>query len=159
MKYIAPTLLSVLFLLTACMEGERPREPLATPAVSIGVWTQDYDAALKLAATKQLPVLLNFTGSDWCGWCKLMDRQVFSMPEWHDYATNNLILVAIDFPQNKALVPQEYVQRNEKLSKHHGIQGFPTYILLNAEGQKIGQLGASRDAAPASFIASLRHLF
>ena len=47
----------------------------------VGVWTMDYDAAVKLAGEKKLPLMLNFTGSDWCGWCKKLDRETFGNAE------------------------------------------------------------------------------
>ena len=81
----------------------------ATEGAKVGEWTMDFDAAKTLAKEKNLPILMNFTGSDWCGWCKVMDRSVFSKPKWDAYAKKNLVLVFIDFPQNKALVPMHFV--------------------------------------------------
>ena len=122
-----------------------------------GVWTQDFDAAKELAKEKGLPLFLNFTGSDWCGWCIMMDRQVFATTEWKRFAKDNLVLVTIDFPQNKSLVPANYVARNQALQKTHGVSGYPTYILLSSDGQrKLGRLGASRDVTPQKFIDSVK---
>ncbi|MGI6100634.1 MAG: thioredoxin family protein [Kiritimatiellia bacterium] len=131
----------------------------ATKGARVGEWTMDYDAAKTLAKDKNLPILINFTGSDWCGWCKLMDRQVFSKPEWKAYAKDNLVLVFIDFPQDKTLVPMHLVSRNDALARQFGVRGFPTYFLLGADGtRRLGQLGASHEATPASFIADIRKL-
>ncbi len=125
----------------------------------VGVWTQDYDAAVALAKTNNLPLMLNFTGSDWCGWCKLMDRQVFSTKEWEKWAKENIVLAFIDFPNDKSLVPKKYVDRNKKLSSQYHVRGYPTYIVVDpGTGESIGQLGASRDAAPKKFIAELENL-
>ncbi len=130
-----------------------------TDGARIGVWTQDYDAAVALAKTNNLPLMLNFTGSDWCGWCKLMDRQVFSTKEWEKWAKENIVLAFIDFPQKKSLVPEKYVDRNRALSKKYGVRGYPTYVVVDPEsGTTIGTLGASRDAAPKKFIAELENL-
>lgn len=132
---------------------------MAAPSIdgaSKGVWTQDYDAALSAAKAESVPVLINFTGSDWCGWCKLMDRQVFSTGKWKDWAKDHIFLAFIDFPQNSKLVPKKYVKRNDKLANEFGIRGYPTYIVLDgATGARIGKLGASRDATPEDFIAKL----
>ena len=131
----------------------------ATKGARIGVWTQDYDAAVALAKTNNLPLLLNFTGSDWCGWCKLMDRQVFSTPEWEKWASENIVLAFIDFPQKKSLVPEKFVARNNKLSSQYGVRGYPTYVVVDPEsGKTIGTLGASREATPERFIADLESL-
>ena len=125
----------------------------------IGVWTQDYDAAVALAKTNNLPLMLNFTGSDWCGWCMLMDRQVFSTKEWEKWAKENIVLAFIDFPKKKSLVPKKFVERNDDLAKKYGVRGYPTYVVVDPEsGKTIGTLGASRDAEPKKFIAELENL-
>lgn len=131
----------------------------ATKGAKVGEWSMDFDAAKALAKEKNLPILINFTGSDWCGWCKLMDREVFAKDEWQAYAKENVVLVYIDFPQDKTLVPMHFVARNQKLSETYGVRGYPTYIVLGADGTtRLGQLGASRDASPSSFIGELKKL-
>ena len=123
-----------------------------------GVWTQDYAAATNAAKTSGKPVMLNFTGSDWCYWCKLMDGQVFSKQEWKDWAAGKVYLVTLDFPSDDDLVPEEYRARNRALQSEYGIEGYPTYVVLDAEGKRLGELGASRNAKPAKFIADLAKL-
>ena len=119
-----------------------------------GKWTQDYDAALKVAAEKNLPLMLNFTGSDWCGWCKIMDKNVFADQKvWGAYAKDNLMLVTLDFPKDKTIVPEKWVARNKELQAKFGVRGYPSYVVLDNDGKtKLGQLGASREATPKSFI-------
>jgi thioredoxin-related protein len=125
----------------------------ATEGAELGKWTQDFDAAVKLAGEKSKPIFINFTGSDWCGWCKLMDKKVFAAKEWQDYAKENLLLVTIDFPRDKSIVPGKFVHRNEKLQSKYGVRGFPTFIVLDQDGEtKVGQLGASQDVTPKSFV-------
>ena len=105
----------------------------------VGVWTMDYDAAVKLAGEKKLPLMLNFTGSDWCGWCKLMDKGVFAQDEWKKFAAKNVLLVTLDFPKDKNIVPEKYVSRNKELQKQFGVRGFPTYVVLDSDGKsKLG---------------------
>ena len=119
----------------------------------VGKWTMDYDAAVELAAKEKLPMMLNFTGSDWCGWCKLMDKGVFAQDEWKKFAAKNVLLVTLDFPKDKNIVPEKYVSRNNELKKQFGVRGFPTYVVLDSDGKsKLGQLRAGRDKTPASFI-------
>lgn len=123
----------------------------------VGQWTMDYDAAVKLAAEKKLPLILNFTGSDWCGWCKLMDENVFAKPEWQKFAEKNAVLVTIDFPKDKSIVPARYVDRNSKLQGDFGVRGFPSYVILDSDGKtQIGQLGAGQEKTPKSFIAEFQ---
>ena len=124
-----------------------------------GEWTMDFDAAKALAAESGLPLLLNFTGSDWCGWCRLMDKQVFSQEAWKTYAKEHLILVWIDFPQDKSLVPEAFAERNQRMLQEFAIDGFPTFILLDPDGQtRLGQTGATRDVNPERFIAALEDI-
>ncbi len=142
---------TALFACAACA-AEKPDLDGAQP----GRWTMDFDAAKKTAAEKKLPLLLNFTGSDWCGWCKLMDKEVFAKPAWASYAKENLLLVWIDFPTDKSLVPEKYVARNQELQKVFGVEGYPAYILLDDDGKtELGRLGASRETTAESFIAEI----
>jgi thiol:disulfide interchange protein len=147
--------LAVLVAGSVCA-AEKPDIDGAQP----GRWTMDFDAAKRVAAEKKLPVLLNFTGSDWCGWCKLMDKEVFSKPSWTAYATNTLMLVWIDFPQDAALVPEKYVSRNSALDQAFGVEGkLPTYILLDDDGQtELGRLAAAPETTAASFIVEINKL-
>ena len=136
----------------ATLAAEKPAADGAAP----GQWTMDFDAARKVAAERKLPLLLNFTGSDWCAWCKLMDKQVFSQAAWQTFAKNSLMLVWLDFPNDKTLVPEKHVARNRALYDLFGIQGFPSYIVLDDDGKtQLGQLGADKDITPELFIARL----
>src|SRR5678816_3721125 len=103
-------------------------------------WDDDYDKALEKAKAEKKMVLLDFTGSDWCGWCMKLDKEVFSKKEFKDYAKENLVLVEVDFPQAKRQ-SKKLKEQNEKLKNEHAVKGYPTIIVLNAEGQKVGQLG------------------
>ena len=125
----------------------------------VGNWTMDFDAATKLAKEKGLPMMLNFTGSDWCGWCKLMDKEVFGKAEWQEYAAKNAVLVTLDFPKDKTIVPKKYVSRNKDLQKQFGVGGYPTYVVLDSDGKtKLGQLGAGQGKTPKSFIKEFEDL-
>lgn len=134
------------------------------PSVAIqganpGEWTMDFDAAKALAAEKDLPLLLGFVGSDWCGWCRWMDKQIFSQEAWKAYAKEHFVLVWLDYPQDPALVPPAFAERNAKLMQDLEIGGIPTYLLLDSDGQtRLGTTGASEEATPESFIATLEDL-
>jgi len=127
--------------------------------VTPGEWTMDFDAAKTLAGEKKLPLILNFSGSDWCGWCKIMEKNVFAEQEWKDYASDNIVMVLIDFPKDKSLVPEKYVERNDELKEAHGVRGFPTFVVLDDDAETVlGRLSAGRDKTPAAFIAELQPL-
>jgi protein disulfide-isomerase len=119
-------------------------------------WETDYNKAQNQAKAGNKLVLLDFTGSDWCGWCIKLNREVFSKPEFKDYATKNLVLVEIDFPRAKAQT-DSLKKQNEQLASQYGIQGFPTIIVLNGQGRKVGELGYMEGGASA-FIAELEKL-
>lgn len=150
-KSIAAVLLAFAFAASAA-SAAAPAHDGATP----GEWTMDFDAAKSLAADTGRPILLNFTGSDWCGWCIQMERRVFSRDAWISHAKENLVLVWIDFPRNKSLVPEKYASRNAELARTYGVQGYPSYVLLDSDGKTVlGRTGATADASPDSFIREL----
>lgn len=127
---------------------------------TVGKWTMDLDAAKELAAEKKLPILLDFSGSDWCGWCKVMEENVFTLPAWSAYATNHLVMVLLDYPNDKSLVPEKYAARNEALQTKYNVQGFPTFVLLDDDGEtELGRLGSGKDKTPASFQGEMELLF
>ena len=130
-------------------------EPVAVDGAELGVWTQDYAAATNAAAASGKPVFLDFTGSDWCGWCMLMENKVFSTDAWKAWAATNLYLVTLDFPHDKSIVPEKYKDRNDELKKEHGVHGYPTYVVLDSQGKRLGRLGANRNATPGKFIREL----
>ena len=125
-------------------------------ALAAAGWDDDYDKALAQAKAGKKMVLLDFTGSDWCGWCIKLDKEVFSKPEFKTYAKDNLVLVEVDFPQGKQQA-KKLKEQNEKLQKEFGVQGYPTIIVLNAEGKKVGQLGYMK-GGPTAFLAELDKL-
>jgi len=149
------SLAALLLLGAGAFATEKPAFEGALP----GQWTMDFDAACKVASEKKLPLFLNFTGSDWCGWCKLMDKSVFSQEAWKRFAQDQVLLVWIDFPNDKTLVPEKIAARNQALAARFGVEGYPTYIVLDDDGQtQLGQLGADRDITPEVFIAKLKEV-
>lgn len=116
-------------------------------------WTEDYEGALKLAAASKKPIFLDFTGSDWCGWCMLMDRKVFAKGEWKKWAAKNVVCVKLDFPQSVKQTDALKAQ-NRRLMDRFGIRGFPTFVVLSPDGEKkLGQFGCpGRGVTPEQFI-------
>jgi thioredoxin-related protein len=128
-----------------------------TPAGQVSAtgtqWLTDLPKAQALARTENKMVLLDFTGSDWCGWCIRLKKEVFSQPEFIAYANKNLVLVEVDFPRQK---PQsrEQKQANQKLAAQYRVEGYPTIIVLDSNGRKIGESGYEA-GGPKPYIASL----
>lgn len=119
-------------------------------------WTTDADAAKAKAKKTGKRVLMLFTGSDWCPWCKLLDREILTSEAFLDYADKNLVLLLLDFPQAKAQDDKVKAQ-NDQLAKDYGVKGFPTVVVLRADGTKAGETGYNK-AGPAAFIGELEKL-
>lgn len=158
----AVTCVLVAVALAACSASENRDRAAATPAnpaVEASaklVWLDDLAAAKKQAAEKKLPILANFSGSDWCGWCIRLDREVFSQPEFAAYASSNLVLLVLDFPRRSAQ-PPALAEQNRKLAETYGVRGFPTVLLLDAGGKVISQTGYQPGGA-ASYVEHLKSL-
>jgi len=103
-------------------------------------WYINLEEAVKVAQEENKNILVNFTGSDWCGWCIKLDTEVFSQSEFGEYADENLILVKLDFPRKKQL-PMDEQEYNYGLSRKYGVRGFPTILLLDSDGNLVRQTG------------------
>ena len=119
-------------------------------------WMTSYEQAQKEAQSRHKLLLMDFTGSDWCGWCIMLDREVFSKPEFKDYASKNLVLLELDFPRAKQM-PAETMAQNRRLAMQYQIQSFPTVVVLDGNGKVVGALGYIR-GGPGAFIAELEKL-
>ncbi|HNQ74963.1 MAG TPA: thioredoxin family protein [Verrucomicrobiota bacterium] len=119
-------------------------------------WLTDAVKAQAQAKAENKLVLLDFTGSDWCGWCIKLNKEVFSQPEFADYAKRNLVCVEVDFPMKKKL-SAEQKKANDALAAKYNIRGYPTIIVLNGEGKKVGELGYMK-GGPKKFTAELDKL-
>src|SRR5262249_3241150 len=101
-------------------------------------------------------ILIDFTGSDWCPWCIKLKKEVFSQSEFVEYAEKNLVPVEVDFPRKKQL-PAELKKANQALQQKYQIQGYPTVVVLDGSGKKLGELGY-QPGGPKAFIAELEKL-
>ena len=131
----------------------------ATSALAQGKpgWIDNQAKALETAKADKKMVLMDFTGSDWCGWCIKMDKEVFATPEFKEYAKDHLVLLELDYPHQKYIAPQTK-QQNEKLAKDYNVEGFPTMIVLDADGKKIKEFGGYQEGGAKAFIAELEKL-
>ena len=112
--------------------------------------------AQKEAQSRHKLLLMDFTGSDWCGWCIMLDKEIFSKPEFKDYAAKNLVLLELDFPRMKKMPPETAAQ-NERLAVRYQIAGFPTVLVFDSAGKQVGALGYT-PGGPQAFIALLERL-
>jgi protein disulfide-isomerase len=127
---------------------------LASSALAGAEWQTDYAKALETAKAENKRVLLDFTGSDWCGPCIELRKRVLSRPDFAAYAEKNLILVEIDYPKRKEQSARLKTQ-NEKLSTQYGIdeKGFPTIVLLDSNGKVAREFTGYDGSTAADLIA------
>ena len=102
-------------------------------------WTNSLDKAVEVSNKEHKPIMLFFTGSDWCGWCKRLQAEVFEKPEFKEWATKNVVLMEVDFPRRVPLSPELQAQ-NGALQQFFQVQGYPTIWLVNATRQADGKL-------------------
>lgn len=148
---IRPSLVIVGLLVLAALGLMRP-----LAAADAAGWLESHPQALAEAKKTGRPVLADFTGSDWCGWCIKLKKEVFDTPAFKEWAGKNVVLLELDFPQRKAQVAEIKAQ-NQKLAQQHGIEGFPTVLILDADGKKLGELGYMA-GGPEVWIAEFKKL-
>jgi len=102
-------------------------------------WHTDLNKAIELSRSGKKPVFAFFTGSDWCGWCHKLQRDVFAKPAFIEWAKKNVILLELDFPRGKQL-PAELSTQNNKLASQFKVSGFPTIWYFNGEKDKSGNV-------------------
>ena len=94
-------------------------------------WNTNLDKAIEISRATNKPLMLFFTGSDWCGWCKRLEAEVFLKPEFEKWAKENVVLLEVDFPRRTQL-PQDLQTQNSQLGQFFGVQGFPTIWFVKA---------------------------
>ncbi|HMK04058.1 MAG TPA: thioredoxin family protein [Ferruginibacter sp.] len=116
-------------------------------AMSFTLWHTDFEKAKQIAKEKHQLILLNFSGSDWCGPCIRMKKEIFGDEQFSKMADAKLVLVNADFPRSKKnQLKKEIKKQNEALADKYNPEGkFPFTVLLNADGKLI----RSWDGLPA----------
>lgn len=84
------------------------------------------------------PILVNFTGSDWCGWCKKLTRDVFVHDEFKTWADDNVVLLELDFPKRKKL-PADISKQNRELQQAFQVRGYPTIWVFDLDKDASGE--------------------
>jgi thioredoxin-related protein len=120
-------------------------------------WETDFEKAKAKAKAENKHLLLDFSGSDWCGWCIKLDKEVFSKKEFKAYAKDNLVLVLADFPRDKSTQSDDLKKQNEKLMEEFGVRGFPSVFILSPEGKNIAKTGY-KDGGPEAYVEHIKQL-
>jgi thioredoxin-related protein len=124
----------------------------ALPAPALD-WLTDPNAAAQQARAEGKVILLDFTGSDWCVWCKRLKSEVFDTADFATFVQANLVLVEVDFPRGTPLSPMQQTI-NQQLAATYKITGYPTIVLVNTDGQEIGRTGYVQ-GGPRKFLATI----
>ncbi len=98
-----------------------------------------YDRALADAKAGKKIVLADFTGSDWCGYCVQLKREVLDTAEFQTWARGKFVFLELDFPMQKVLL-DDIKKQNRALYKKYSVNGFPTVILIDGEGRELGHV-------------------
>lgn len=101
-------------------------------------WLVNLDEAYEISKKSGKPILANFTGSDWCGWCKRLTKDVFSQNEFKSWASKNVVLLELDFPRRKQL-PENIRSQNSGLQRAFQIRGYPTIWVFNIDKDAAGK--------------------
>lgn len=121
-----------------------------------GKWMTDFEQARAVAREKKMPILVAFTGSDWCHWCVKMDKEIFLTGEFSAYARENLVLVVADFPARRKL-PAKIARQNDGLSRKYGVKGIPINLFIDEKGNELGRMKYEEGGAE-KYIGHIREL-
>ncbi|RTZ92442.1 MAG: hypothetical protein DSY92_02520, partial [Planctomycetota bacterium] len=147
----------ILTALLACSPltvGDEPTAPVASQPLP---WVMDISIAKELARKEGKDILINFTGSDWCGWCIKLNNEVFKHDSFLKGVADHFVLVEIDFPQDKSKLNDATKKQNEALQKTYQVQGFPTILLMDEQGRPYAKTGY-RPGGPEAYLKHLTEL-
>jgi len=140
--------------LLAASSGAAAVLPAAETRVAAQVWSTSYAVSQARARELKRPLLLLFTGSDWCMWSQRLRSDVLMQPEFIQFAEADLILVSVDFPQ-KIRLPLELKRQNRALAKTYHVDTYPTVVLVDVAGRELGRSGFTYGGA-RTFVRMLQ---
>jgi len=151
-------------MLSLLLAGLTTLSLLTPPTLPVGggeAWMDDLGPALERARREGKDLLVDFTGSDWCHWCIRLEEEVFSHDEFLDEVASRFVLVSLDFPRDggdayRAMTP-ELRARNQAQNQAFGISGYPTVLLMTADGLAYGQTGYMK-GGPEAYVEQLEKL-
>jgi protein disulfide-isomerase len=134
--------------------GARPSgEAYDGPAV----WETDFGAALDQAKARKCHILVLYTGSDWCPWCKKMDEEVYSQPEFARYSHEKFVLLKLDHLRHSPLSDAAKAQNDDMLERYH-VKGYPNAVIVDMYGNALGRFTGYYQGGPSRFIHMIQAL-
>ena len=149
-------IISLVFLFALIIKNKGIGSSVSSKGEFSANWLTDLSLVRAKAKEEGKPILMDFTGSDWCGWCIKLKNEVFSQPAFINYANENLVLMTVDFPSRKQQ-EKSLIEQNNTLMDTYSIDVFPTIILSDADGKVIGQMGYRR-GGPVSYVDHIKGL-
>ena len=128
---------------------------LQLTALADDAWLTDFAKAQAEARKGNKLILMDFTGSDWCGWCIKLKKEVFDTKDFTDYAKKNLVLVEVDFPSKKKLSDEQKKANEELKNKFSASRGFPTIVVTDSNGKEVWRQVGYMEGGPKAWIAKL----
>lgn len=126
-----------------------------TAALAQSQWTTSYEEAAKVSDATNRPIFAFFTGSDWCPFCQKLTRQVLNTPQFLRWASNNVVLLEVDFPKRTELAP-ELKKQNYDLKAKYKVKGYPTVLMLTSDGREVArQVGFPKDTVAVQWVDDL----
>ena len=119
-------------------------------------WRTDFDLARAYAAWKKKPILALFTGSDWCGFCIRMNRDLLSKGKFQEFAKQELVAVYLDFP-NKKPMSSEMRRTNAAIGERFKVDGYPTIVILAPDGTSVVDRIEGYGGKPDALFKQLRN--
>ena len=120
-------------------------------------WTSDFAAAKKQAVESKKDLLIDFTGSDWCGWCIKLNEEVFSKEAFKAGVKDTLVLVELDYPKDQSKLTAATIQQNKELAEKYPVSGYPTILLTDADGRPYAAAGY-QEGGPEAYVKRLNEL-
>jgi len=146
----------LLLLLLVTAPSAITRAENASNSATSSVWITGPDAAFQRATELRRPLLINFTGSDWCIWCHRVRDEIFVQKHFVDYAATHLVLLEVDSPRQTKL-PADLEKQHAALKEKYTVTGYPTLLLIDANGRELGRLGYMQGGAK-TFVRELKRL-
>ncbi|MEE9431473.1 MAG: thioredoxin family protein [Melioribacteraceae bacterium] len=160
MKKISLLLLTV-FIVFSCTDNKKANSKALVEGnnteTSEVVWHTNLEQAIVIAEKENKQILLQFSGSDWCHWCKRLNEEVLETKEFENYAQDNMVLVNLDYPKS---IPQtdKVKEYNQKMLQKYGVRGFPTVLLLDKTGKVVKQTGFVA-GGPSKYIKHIKDAY
>lgn len=119
-------------------------------------WKENYTEALLTSQQENKPLVLVFSGSDWCGPCKRLDRNIWQSETFKTYAAEHYVLYNADFPRKKTnKLPEERLNANKQLAERYNPKGhFPLVLVLNGQEEVLGKTGYAK-ISPDAYVSLL----